>query len=142
VVNVGAGTGSYEPPATVLAVEPSEAMISQRPSGSAPAVRATAESIPLADGACDAALAVLTIHHLRDPERGVREMRPARPQAYLDPAVRPGASNLAQLGPPVDRAVAALRDDLHAGVWHERNHALLDLDELDLGYRLLTSRTR
>ena len=49
-------------------------------------------------------------------------------------------SNLAQLGAPVDRAVAALRADLESGAWHERNRDLLDLDELDLGYRLLVSR--
>src|SRR5436189_4781846 len=70
VVNVGAGSGSYEPPQTVLAVEPSAAMIAQRPEGAAPAVRAAAEPIPLPDGACDAALAVLTIHHWDDPVRG------------------------------------------------------------------------
>jgi len=39
VVNVGAGSGSYEPPQTVLAVEPSAVMIAQRPAGSAPAAR-------------------------------------------------------------------------------------------------------
>ncbi|MDT5230008.1 MAG: hypothetical protein QOI39_508 [Mycobacterium sp.] len=60
-----------------------------------------------------------------------------RPEAYLDPTVRAGASNLAQLGAPVDRAVATLREDLRTGVWHDRNRALLDLDEIDLGYRLL-----
>src|SRR5512142_1895491 len=75
VVNVGAGAGSYEPPQTVLAVEPSAAMIAQRPAGSAPAVQAAAERIPLADGACDAALAVLTIHHWQDPRAGLAEMR-------------------------------------------------------------------
>jgi SAM-dependent methyltransferase len=75
VVNVGAGTGSYEPPQTVLAVEPSAAMIAQRPPGAAPAVQATAERIPLPDDACDAALAVLTVHHWADPPRGVHEMR-------------------------------------------------------------------
>ena len=75
VVNVGAGTGSYEPPQTVLAVEPSAVMIAQRPPGSAPAVQATAEQIPLADGACDAALASLTIHHWPDRPRGLAEMR-------------------------------------------------------------------
>jgi hypothetical protein len=32
------------------------------------------------------------------------------------------------------------RADLRTGVWHERNRALLDLDEIDLGYRLLTTR--
>ena len=32
IVNVGAGAGSYEPPGrTVLAIEPSEVMIRQRP---------------------------------------------------------------------------------------------------------------
>ena len=151
----------------------------------------------MADGACEAALAVLTIHHWSDPARGLAEMRrvarrgvvfawdpdfaerfwfvrdylpesaafdharmPAiaavrewmggadvaavpiphdcadgffcaywrRPEAYLDPVVRAGVSNLAQLGAPVDRAVAALRDDLASGAWHERNRALLDLD--------------
>ncbi len=74
-MNVGAGAGSYEPPTTVLAVEPSAVMIAQRPPGSAPAVQATADHIPLADGACDAALASLTIHHWDDPQAGIREMR-------------------------------------------------------------------
>lgn len=45
VINVGAGTGSYEPPQTVLAVEPSSVMIAQRPAGSARALQASAESI-------------------------------------------------------------------------------------------------
>ena len=75
VVNVGAGSGSYEPPETVLAVEPSAVMIAQRPAGLAPAVQATAEAIPLEDGAVDAALAVLTIHHWPDLARGFAEMR-------------------------------------------------------------------
>ena len=171
--------------------------------------RRAAERIPLPDGACDAALAVLTIHHWQDPKRGVAEMRRVarrtvlltwdpdfadrfwfvrdylpesaafdrgrmppiadvrgwmggadvsavavphdcedgffcaywrRPEAYLDPLVRAGVSNLAQLGAPVARAVAALRTDLESGVWRERNRHLLELDELDLGYRLLVSR--
>jgi hypothetical protein len=62
-----------------------------------------------------------------------------RPEAYLDPLVRAGMSNLSQLGAPVDRAVAALRADLESGAWRERNRDLLELDELDLGYRLLVS---
>jgi hypothetical protein len=63
-----------------------------------------------------------------------------RPEAYLDPLVRAGVSNLAQLGAPVERAVAALRADLESGAWHERNSDLLGLGELDLGYHLLVSR--
>lgn len=76
VVNVGAGTGSYEPAGRrVVAVEPSTVMVRQRPPGSAPAVRAVAEALPFADGAFDAAMAVLTLHHWPDWRRGLAEMR-------------------------------------------------------------------
>src|SRR5690348_6361411 len=76
VVNVGAGAGSYEPAGReVVAVEPSAVMIAQRPSDSAPVVRARAERLPFEDGAFDAAMAVLTIHHWDDPAAGVAEMR-------------------------------------------------------------------
>ncbi len=75
VVNVGAGTGSYEPRDTrVVAVEPALAMIRQRPGFAAPVVRARAEALPFADGAFAAALAVLTIHHWFDWRAGLREM--------------------------------------------------------------------
>jgi SAM-dependent methyltransferase len=75
VINVGAGTGSYEPPQTVLAVEPSAVMIAQRQVGAAPAIQAAAESIPLGDDAADAVMALLTVHHWTDLEAGVAEMR-------------------------------------------------------------------
>ena len=75
VINVGAGSGAYEPPQTVLAVEPSTVMIRQRPAGAAPVVQARAEALPVADGAVDAALAVLTVHHWTDLEAGVAELR-------------------------------------------------------------------
>lgn len=75
VVNVGAGAGSYEPPQTLLAVEPSIVMITQRPAGLAPAALTTAERIPLPDKSVDAALCVLTIHHWPDVEAGFREIR-------------------------------------------------------------------
>lgn len=74
VVNIGAGTGSYEPRRTVLAIEPSQVMIAQRPAGAASAVRATAENLPVRTDSVDAALAVLTIHHWTDLERGIAEM--------------------------------------------------------------------
>lgn len=85
VVNVGAGTGNYEPAdCTVLAVEPARAMIRQRPPGAVPAVRARAEHLPLADGAVDAALATFTVHHWADPEAGLAELRRvARRQVVL-----------------------------------------------------------
>nr|WP_228531221.1 MULTISPECIES: methyltransferase domain-containing protein [Myxococcaceae] len=77
VVNVGAGTGSYEPrDRYVVAVEPSDVMAAQRPPELAPAVRAFADKLPLRDGSVDAALAVLTVHHWDEgQEKGVRELR-------------------------------------------------------------------
>jgi hypothetical protein len=75
VINVGAGAGSYEPPQTILAVEPSSIMIRQRPAGTAPVVQACAEALPLADHAADAVMALLTVHHWSDIEAGIAELR-------------------------------------------------------------------
>jgi len=75
VLNVGAGAGSYEPrDRTVVAVEPSRAMIRQRPAGSAPVVQASATHLPFADTAFAASLAVLTVHHWPDRARGLTEL--------------------------------------------------------------------
>ncbi len=94
VLNVGAGTGSYEPAHRhVTAVEPSAAMIAKRACGAAKAVQASAEDLPFADGAFDAAMAVLTIHHWPDKSAGLRELRRVTrgPIVLLtfDPASRP-----------------------------------------------------
>jgi SAM-dependent methyltransferase len=76
VVNVGAGTGSYEPPwCDVTAVEPSALMRALRPAGAARCMAGTAESLPFADKSFDAAMAVSTVHHWQDPIAGLREMR-------------------------------------------------------------------
>jgi SAM-dependent methyltransferase len=76
VVNVGAGTGSYEPnDREVIAVEPSPLMIAKRPKGTAPALRGVAEVLPLDDQSVDAAMAIFTIHHWSDLEAGLAEMR-------------------------------------------------------------------
>jgi SAM-dependent methyltransferase len=213
VVNVGAGAGSYEPPQTRWAIEPSQTMIEQRLPGAAPAIQAAAEHIPLADGEADAALAVLTIHHWSDLEAGIAEMRRVaggrvviltwdpvvgtthwlsrdylpelaawdatrflpiddvaallggaettvvpvphdctdgfmgafwrRPRAYLDPAVRAGISFFSHPeAPSADAGLARLRDDLETGEWRRRNADLIALDELDVGYRLLSAGER
>ncbi len=208
VLNVGAGTGSYEPiDRDVTAVEPSAVMRKQRPAGAAPCVAASAEALPFADRTFDAAMAVLTDHHWRDPIAGLREMqrvahrvivfqwdntalpdywlvrdyvpefgvaatqRPSlteraavlgasmlpvpipsdcvdgffhcywnRPAAYLDPDIRRNTSVWARLGTTVEhRAVDALASDLKSGRWHARNAELIDLDEADVGARLLTN---
>jgi hypothetical protein len=63
-----------------------------------------------------------------------------RPEAYLDPEVQAGISCLALL----DRGVLArgterLRADLVSGAWDARYGHLRDLDELDVGYRLIVA---
>ena len=213
VVNVGAGAGSYEPrDRMVVAVEPSATMIRQRPVGRAHVVRGAAEDLPLVDGAVDAALAILTVHHWTDPARGfaemsrvarsrvvvltwdqdvwesfwlIREYLPCirdidqrqigiaeivsalgesqilpvliphdcidgfhgafwrRPEAYLDPQVRSGISTYAAMSPDDrDEGLRRLAADIQNGSWRDRHRTLLDLDELDLGYRLIVAEPR
>jgi SAM-dependent methyltransferase len=204
-VNVGAGAGSYEPSDKwVVAVEPSLVMIRQRAHDAAPVVRASALALPFPDGAFDASLAVLTIHHWPDWWRGIRELRrvasgrvvvvtwdPAhsgfwladyfpdvlqadresfptlpqigrelgsmtvctvpvphdcsdgflgaywrRPEAFLSDGVRAAISTFSKVG-DVAQAVQRLRQDLQSGAWLRRNAGIMDLPELDLGYRIL-----
>lgn len=85
VLNVGAGTGSYEPPdRAVTAVEPSSLMIEQRPPSTAPVVQGQAEQLPFAENSFDAVMAVLTIHHWQDLRAGLEEsIRVARDRLVL-----------------------------------------------------------
>ena len=209
VLNVGAGTGAYEPASlSVVAVEPSAALLAARPAGASPAVRACAESLPFGDGSFDAAMALLTMHHWSDVRGGLREMgRVAsrrvvlftwdpgfddvlwltrcyvprirerdrvgfpslallgnalgqlrvsvvpiphdcsdgflgafwrRPEAYLDEHVRAGISGFARLDQQeTTEAMERLRRDLDTGDWERQNGHLRQLDEIDLGYRLV-----
>lgn len=76
IINIGAGTGSYEIPGRhIAAVEPSAEMIAQRAPGALKPVRGTAESIPFPDKRFDAATAFLTTHHWTDLEKGLSEMK-------------------------------------------------------------------
>jgi SAM-dependent methyltransferase len=76
VLNVGAGSGSYEPTGCqVTAVEPSASMRAQRPSQLSPAVDATAEDLPYPDNTFDAAMATFSVHQWRDLGAGLREVR-------------------------------------------------------------------
>jgi hypothetical protein len=96
VVNVGAGSGSYEPQdASVVAVEPSAVMVSQRRPGAAPVVRASASALPFASGCADAAMAILTVHHWDDWHTGLRELCRMAPR----------------------RIVLGIDFDLHASFW-------------------------
>jgi SAM-dependent methyltransferase len=77
VINVGAGAGSYEPEDKyVVAVEPSSVMRAQRlANGKMPAINGTADSLPFDDDSFDAAMAMVTVHHWPDIERGLQELR-------------------------------------------------------------------
>jgi SAM-dependent methyltransferase len=76
VVNVGAGAGSYEPrDREVTAVEPSASMRAQRPADLAVAIDATAEHLPFADDAFDAAMTTFSVHQWPDLEAGLAELR-------------------------------------------------------------------
>ncbi len=76
VLNVGAGTGSYEPPdRDVTAVEPSTVMRAQRPVSAAVCAAATAANLPFEDKRFDAAMAFATVHHWPDLMVGIREMQ-------------------------------------------------------------------
>ena len=213
VVNVGAGTGNYEPAQReVTAVEPSAAMIAQRPPGAAPAVQGSAEALPFADDAFDAAMALMTLHHWDNFPRGLAELRRvareriviltwdpatagtqwltaeylpelgqidlfrfprpaeiagalvgaevihvplphdcedgfieafwARPEAYLEPEVLAGMSGMRLLDPTVrERGLARLGADLDSGEWERRHGHLRELDQLDLGYRLVVAES-
>lgn len=109
VLNVGAGTGSYEPNnRAVVALEPSLVMIAQRPAGAAPVVQGSAERLPFADGAFAAATAILTVHHWVDRHAGLAEMR-----------------RVAR-----DRVVILTWDPSHPGFWLVRDY-FPDLIEFD-----------
>ena len=109
VLNVGAGSGSYEPEDRwVLAVEPSRTMRAQRPPGAAPAIDARAEALPLDDDAVDAAMACLTIHHWQPPAAGLAELR------------RVARGPVAVLTFELDALPAWQQDHLHEGLVVER----------------------
>ena len=76
VLNVGAGAGSYEPAGRkITAVEPSAEMIAQRAPSETIAIQGCAEDLPFDDNTFDASMAVLTVHHWSDQERGIQEMK-------------------------------------------------------------------
>ncbi len=114
IVNFGAGAGSYEPSdRTVLPVEPSEVMIKQRPANGLPAIRASAEALPLHSKTVDAAMTVLSLHHWHPHQAaGVREMcRIARDRVVIV-TIDPRVSGRMWLMSDYLREVAALDDKI------------------------------
>lgn len=94
ILNVGAGTGSYEPiDRQLIAVEPSLEMIRKRSPNAADVIQSSADELPFDDGYFEASMAILTVHHWPDKEAGLREMRRVtRGRVVLltfDPSQRP-----------------------------------------------------
>jgi len=93
VLNIGAGTGSYEPIGrAVTAVEPSAEMIAQRPEKLAQAIQVRVEELPFEDGSFDAAMTLLSDHHWSDRARGLSEMRRVARRRVLLLNADPGAA--------------------------------------------------
>jgi SAM-dependent methyltransferase len=77
ILNVGAGAGSYEPSDKyVVAVEPSITMREQRKANyKVPAINAKADNLPFDDNSFDASMAMVTVHHWPDMNKGLKELR-------------------------------------------------------------------
>lgn len=77
ILNIGAGAGSYEPTDKyVVAVEPSITMRQQRlDKGKVPAINAKADNLPFDENSFDASMAMITVHHWPDIEKGLKELR-------------------------------------------------------------------
>lgn len=76
VLNVGAGTGAYEPTnRQVTALEPSAEMISQRQENTTTLIQGFAEDLPFDNNSFDASMAILTIHHWSNQAKGMAELK-------------------------------------------------------------------
>jgi hypothetical protein len=76
ILNVGAGTGSYEPlDKEVTAVEPSQTMRNQRPDHLAEAIDAVAEDLPFPDNSFDASMTTFSVHQWTCLNSGLKEMK-------------------------------------------------------------------
>jgi len=76
VLNIGAGTGSYEPnDRDVTAVEPSLTMRERRSMQLPVAIDACAEQLPFPNRFFDAAMGTFTVHQWTDLMRGLAELR-------------------------------------------------------------------
>jgi SAM-dependent methyltransferase len=127
VINVGAGTGSYEPrDRQVTAVEPSTVMMRQRPPGSAPVIQGYAESLPFPDKSFDAAMAILTVHHWTDPAAGLAELRRVSARQIIltwDPAVTARFWLIEEYLPQIAEAEAGLASLDLVQTWLRRDGA-------------------
>ncbi|MFN8439239.1 MAG: class I SAM-dependent methyltransferase [Caldilineaceae bacterium] len=84
ILNIGAGTGSYEPEnVELVAVEPSAKMIAQRKPGSYPVEQAFAEKLPFADNSFSHAMTVLSMHHWTDRHAAFDEINRVATEKFV-----------------------------------------------------------
>jgi hypothetical protein len=130
VLNVGAGTGGYEPAERdVTAVEPSASMRAQRRAPK-PAIDATAEALPFEDESFDASMSTMSVHQWPDLEAGLVGMRrvtrgavvimtadPAHLEEFWLAEYAPEVmSTEARRFPSIDRVATALGGDVEVQV--------------------------
>ena len=94
IVNIGAGTGSYEPEnIELVAVEPSAVMISQRKAGSHRVEQAFAEQLPFENNSFSHAMTVLSMHHWQNRARAFHEINRVATEKFVaitwDPTSEP-----------------------------------------------------
>lgn len=76
ILNIGAGSGSYEPEnIDLVAVEPSAEMIAQRATNKHPVIQAFAEELPFESNSFSHTMTVLSMHHWTDRERAFHEIK-------------------------------------------------------------------
>jgi SAM-dependent methyltransferase len=84
IVNIGAGTGSYEPEnVDLVAVEPSSEMISQRKTDSHRVEQAFAEKLPFENNSFSHAMTVLSMHHWENRALAFSEINRVATQKFV-----------------------------------------------------------
>jgi len=94
IVNIGAGAGSYEPEnVSLVAVEPSSEMISQRMANAHPVKQAFAECLPFENHSFSHAMTVLSMHHWENREAAFNEINRVTTEKFVaitwDPKAEP-----------------------------------------------------
>lgn len=93
IVNIGAGTGSYEAQGyKLIAVEPSAEMIKQRAANAYPVVQAFAESLPFENKCFSHALTILSMHHWTNRNQAFAEINRVAKQKFVALTWNPAAA--------------------------------------------------
>jgi len=93
IVNIGAGSGSYEPhDIELVAVEPSKEMIKQRKANKHLVIKTSAEDLPFKDNSFTHALTILSMHHWADRNKAFTEINRVTTDRFVAVSWNPNAS--------------------------------------------------